>query len=146
MNEAMQMHGLLHTMELHLKALIQSPEQRQLAIQLETALKQVETWLTIVRKEAQHLEPLLGQQLAQTTIRDTLLEPMTAAALSAFTGRPDPEMGPMQEGVVQIHDEIQHLATFDVHPAPAPGSVPQPGSFNFFSVQSDIALANERAQ
>jgi hypothetical protein len=133
----MQMHGLLHTVDMHLKALIQSPdatpEQRLLATKLDTALKQIETWLTTVRKEAQQLEPLLGQQLAQTATRDTLLEPMATAALSAFTGRLDPQTGTMQEGVVQIHDEIQHLATFDVHPAPVPGAVPKQGFFNLFS-------------
>lgn len=133
----MQMHGLLHTVDMHLKALIQSPdatpEQRLLATKLDTALKQIETWLTTVRKEAQQLEPLLDQQLAQTATRDTLLEPMATAALSAFTGRLDPQTGTMQEGVVQIHDEIQHLATFDVHPAPVPGAVPKQGSFNLFS-------------
>ena len=112
-------HGILYTIDVDLNALIQSPsstsDQRKLATQIDNAVKNVETWLTNVRKDAQQLEPMSSAQLAQTTTRDNLLDTMSDEALAAFAGRLNPGTGSVQEGVTQIHYDIQRLATFDIH-------------------------------
>ena len=112
------MHGFLYTIDFHLNALIQSsgstPDQRKLAIKIDTAVKNVEQWLISVRKNAQQLEPMSSTQLAQPTTRDNLLDIMADEALSAFAGRIDPDTGSVEEGVIQIHYNIQRLATFDI--------------------------------
>lgn len=126
-------HGFLYMIDVYLNALIQSPsvtpDQRTLAIQIDTAVKHVEAWLTNVRKDAQQLEVMSPAQLAQTTTRDNLLDTMSNDALSAFAGRIDPATGKVQEGVIQLHYEIQRLATLDIHGA----SSNCPISFIFYS-------------
>jgi serine/threonine protein kinase len=116
-----QTHGFLYLIDVDLNALIQSPsttpDQRRLATQIDTAVKNVETWLANVREDAQQLESMSSTQLAQTTTRDNLLDTMSNDALSAFSGRIDPGTGNVQEGVIQIHYAIQRLATFDIHGA-----------------------------
>jgi hypothetical protein len=43
-----------------------------------------------------------------------LLNHMFAQARDAFVGLTDPNTNQVEEGVVQIHYEVQRLATFDV--------------------------------
>jgi hypothetical protein len=116
-----QAHGFLYLIDVDLNALIQSPstspDQRRLAIQIDTAVKNVEVWLANVRKDARQLEAMSPEQLAQTTTRDNLLDTMSNDALSAFAGRINPATGTVQEGVIQLHYDIQRLATFDIHAA-----------------------------
>ncbi len=118
---SMQTHGILYWIDADLNALIQSPsstpDQLRLATQIDNAVKNVEIWLTNVRKDAQQLESMSPVQLAQTTTRDNLLDTMSNDALSAFAGRIDPDTGNIQEGVIQLHYDIQHLATFNIHEA-----------------------------
>src|SRR5205807_4155082 len=117
-NPSMQ-HGFLYSIDVDLNALIQSPsttpDQRKLATQIDTAVKNVEVWLTSVRKDAQQLVSMSPEQLAQTATRDNLLDTMANDALSAFTGSIDPSTGNVAEGVIQLHDNIQHLATLEIH-------------------------------
>ena len=112
-------HGLLYKTDVDLNALIQSsflmPDQRTFAIKIDAAVRNVERWLSNVRKDAQQLEPLSAAQLAQPTTHD-LLDAMSNEALSAFAGRIDPTSGNVQDGVIQIHYDIQRLATFNIHP------------------------------
>jgi hypothetical protein len=111
--------SILSQTDVYLKAVIKSPsstpEQRRLARQIDTAVKDVQARLTNVRKHAQQLVRMSPEQLAQATTRDDLLDPMAKDALSAFGGRSDPMTGSVQEGVRQIHDNIQRLATLDIH-------------------------------
>jgi serine/threonine protein kinase len=120
---SMMAHGFLYTVDEHLNALIQSPgatpDQRRLAAQVDNAVKNVETWLTNVRKNALQLERMSSAQLAQTTTRDNLLDTMADDASSAFAGRIDPDNGDVQGGAIQIHYDIQRLATFDVERSPS---------------------------
>src|SRR5207249_9251298 len=107
-----------YTIDFHLNALIQSsgstPDQRRLAIKIDAAVKNVAGWLARVRTNAQQLVLMSDQQLAQPTTRDELLDTMANDALSAFAGRIDPNTGNVQEGVIQLHYDIQRLATFDI--------------------------------
>src|SRR5260370_6845403 len=84
--------------------------------QIHTGIKNVEVWLAKVRKDAQQLEPLSLQQLSQPAAL-AILNDMANQALYAFAGRIDPTTGNVQEGVIQIHYNIQLLATFDVRPS-----------------------------
>jgi len=52
---------------------------------------------------------------------------MVTNALYAFIGRPDPSTGQIQEGVVQVHYNIQGLATYDVSPYQSGQSTQTPG-------------------
>ncbi|HZU00969.1 MAG TPA: serine/threonine-protein kinase [Ktedonobacteraceae bacterium] len=126
-------HGYLYMTDVYLNALIQSPsstpDQRKLAIQIDNAVKNVELRLNNVRKDAQQLVSMSPVQLADTTTRDNLLDTMSNDALAAFSGRIDPATGNVQEGVIQLHDNIQHLATFEIHPA----SSSCPTSYIFYS-------------
>ena len=119
-DQTSQMHGFLNTIDLHLYAVIQShgstPDQRTLAIKIDNAIKNVDLWLTSVRKDAQQLEPMSHAQLALPTTRNNLLDLMANDALSAFAGRIDPNTGNVQEGVIQAHYNTQRLATFDIQP------------------------------
>ncbi len=119
MNPQLQVRGFLYTIDLHLNGVIQSPgatpEQRSFATQIDTAIKNVEVWLANVRKDAQQLEPLSLQQLLQPAAL-AILDDMANQSLYAFAGRIDPTTGNVQEGVIQIHYNIQRLATFDVRP------------------------------
>lgn len=119
--------GFLYMIDDHLNALIQStastPYQRGLATQIDQTVKQVRAWLTNVRKDAQQLERMSSAQLAQTSTRDSLLDAMSNDALAAFAGQIDPATGNVEKGVIQIHYDIQRLATFDLHAASGPCSV-----------------------
>lgn len=113
----LQVRGFLYTIDLHLNGVIQSPgvttDQRKFAIQVDTAVKNVEVWLAKVRMDAQKLEPMSLQQLVQPAARG-ILDDMSNQALYAFAGRVNPTTGNVQEGVIQIYYNIQRLATFDV--------------------------------
>ena len=121
-----RVRGFLYTIDFHLNALIQStsstPDQRKLAIKIDNAVKNVELWLNNVRKDAQQLEHMSPAQLALPATRDNLLDTMANDALSAFAGRIDPDTGNVQDGVIQIHYNIQRLATFDIQPYTTKGS------------------------
>ena len=116
---SMVTHGFLYTINAYLNALIQSPRstpaQHNLAMQIDIAVRDVETLLIRVRKDAQQLETMSPAQLTQTTTLEDLLDPMSDDALSAFAGFINPVNGNVQYGVVQIHYDIQRLATFDIH-------------------------------
>jgi len=45
-----------------------------------------------------------------------LLDAMQTQAFYAYTGWLDPSVDKLQEGVTQIHFDIQQLATFDIAP------------------------------
>jgi eukaryotic-like serine/threonine-protein kinase len=109
--------SLLYLIDFHLNAMIQSPgfsaEQRQLAIKIDTAIKNITDWLQQVHQDAVQLVTLSQEQLLQPSSL-SLLNDMTTQALNAFGGRIDPATGQIQEGVLQVHFNIQHLATFDI--------------------------------
>ncbi len=115
-----QMPSFLYTIDFHLNAMIQSPgftsEQRKLAIQIDTAIKNITVWLGNVHQDAVQLIRMSPGQLTQPSAL-SLLDDMTTQALNAFVGRIDPSSGQIQEGVLQAHFNIQHLATFDIQPS-----------------------------
>lgn len=118
LDPAHQFPSLLYLLDIHLNALIQSPnstaEQRKFATQIDIAIKNVEGWLANVRSYALQLEPHLFQQALLAPANLEILDNMYNTALYAFAGRIDPTTGNVQEGVIQAHYNIQRLATLDV--------------------------------
>jgi serine/threonine protein kinase len=110
--------SLLYLMDTHLNGLIQSPDttsdQRQLAVEIDTAVKNIEIWLDQVHTYARQLEPHLFTQAMFAPANLAILNNMYNTALYAFAGRIDASTGKVQEGVIQAHYDVQRLATLDI--------------------------------
>lgn len=90
-----------------------TPEQKTLAIQINSALNNVQAWLLAVHKDAAQLAQMTPQQLlAPSTL--PLLNDLFIQANNAFVGQTDPNTNLVRDGVVQIHYSIQGLATFEI--------------------------------
>jgi serine/threonine protein kinase len=122
--------GLLYLIGIHLTALTQAPgvssETHQLAVQIDQGINNIHAWLEQVHQDAKQLVRLTDQQLlTQNTL--PVLDDIVTNALDAFIGRPDPSTGQIQEGVVQVHYNIEGLATYDVSPYRSGQSTQTPG-------------------
>lgn len=109
----------LHLMSSHLNAIAQAPgvtpEDRQLAAQINASINHSSNWLEKVRQDAKQLISMNDTQLLSQDALSTLNN-MMAQAFYAYTGQLDPSTDAIQSGVVQIHYDIEHLATFDITP------------------------------
>ncbi len=92
-----------------------SPEQRSLAIRITQAINNVQGWLKAVHTDAVKLEKMDNSQMSQPEALSTLND-LFSQANHAFVGQFDPNTSTVNEGVVQIHNNIQRLATYDVTP------------------------------
>jgi serine/threonine protein kinase len=101
----------------HLEEITKSPnvtkDQIALAVQINLAMNNVQFWLQQVHKDALQLINLSDAQILQQSTR-SILDDMTTQANFAFTGQIDPFTGQVKSGVVQVHYNIQRLATFDI--------------------------------
>jgi len=109
--------GYLYHINKHLRGIIQAPgvtpEQRQLAAQISTELNTVTNWLEQVRQDAKKLMAISQVQwLSPASL--SILNDMETQASYAYTGQLDPNTNQNQGGVLQIHHDIERLATFDV--------------------------------
>jgi len=111
--------GYLEHIGVHLRELSNSPgvtaAQRTLAIRITQAINNVQGWLEAVHTDAVKLEKMDNGQLSQPGALSTLNDLFTQAN-RAFVGQFDPNTSTVKEGVVQIHNYNQELATFDVTP------------------------------
>ncbi|HZR44555.1 MAG TPA: hypothetical protein VFB12_30870, partial [Ktedonobacteraceae bacterium] len=109
--------GYLWHIGLHLRELSQSPgvtpDQQRLAIQINNAINNVQTWLQGVHSDAETLIHMTPDQLKQPQAL-TVLNHMFTLANYAFVGQTDPNTNLVKEGVSQIHYNDQRLATFDI--------------------------------
>jgi len=92
-----------------------TPAQHALAIRINQDINNVQGWLEAVHADAKTLVQMNNAQLSQPGTFQTLDHLFTQANY-AFVGQFDPNTGLVKEGVVQIHYNIQALATFDVTP------------------------------
>ncbi|GHP01152.1 hypothetical protein KSF_111990 [Reticulibacter mediterranei] len=111
--------GYLKEIGNHLRELVMvpgvTPEQKALAIRINAALNMVQFWLQVAHTDAIKLLQMTPQQLlAPTTV--ALLDDLFTQANNAFVGQTDPNTNQVRAGVVQIHYDIQRLATFDIQP------------------------------
>lgn len=106
--------GYLDHIGTHLNELANSPgvtdQQRTLAIRIDQAIKNVQVWLEAVRADAKQLVNMNDSQLAQPAAL-SLLDDMLKQAQTALAGQFDPNTSTVKEGVAQIHDNIQGLAS-----------------------------------
>ena len=111
--------GYLKHIGNHLRELTSSPgataAQRALAIQIGQAINNVQGWLNAVHGDASKLIHMSSTQLLQPDALTTLNDLFTQAN-NAFVGQVDPNTNNVKNGVVQIHYNIQALATFDITP------------------------------
>jgi len=109
--------GYLYHIAIHLHEIAQlpdtAPEQKVLAIQVGDAIGNVNIWLHSVHDDALQLYKMTDEQLLGTQGR-SLLNDLATQANSAFVGQIDPYTHQVKNGVVQIHYNIQRLATFDI--------------------------------
>jgi hypothetical protein len=77
------------------------------------AMNNVRYWLGQVRKDAQQIVKMTGEQLLQPATL-ALINDMIKNASSAYAGQINPTTGEMREGVTWIHDHIQTLATLEI--------------------------------
>lgn len=109
--------GYLYNISMHLHNIAQisetAPEQKVLAIQIGTAINNVNTWLHNVQSDALQLYKMTPDQLFGAYGR-SLLNDLATQANNAFVGQIDPFTHQVKNGVVQIHYNIQRLATFDI--------------------------------
>jgi hypothetical protein len=111
--------GYLYHIALHLNGVLSSPGstqyQRNLAVQINTGVDNVNGWLGQVRQDAIQLVNMSNDQLAsQSTL--SKLNDMVTQANNAYMGLTNPSTNQLQVGVSQIYRDIQLLATFDVKP------------------------------
>ena len=111
--------GYLKHIGSHLQSIDQiaaaTPEQHALSIRINQAINNVQGWLNAVHADASKLIHMNSDQLVQPDALTTLNDLFTQAN-NAFVGQVDPSTNNVKEGVVQIHYNIQALATFDVAP------------------------------
>jgi len=103
----------------HLEEITKSPnvtkDQIALAVEINQAMNNVQFWLQQVHKDALQLINLSDAQLLQQATR-SILDDMATQANYAFTGQIDPSTGQVKPGAVQVHYNIQRLATFEITP------------------------------
>ncbi len=93
-----------------------TPEMHAIASKDYVALyKDVQTWLENVRQDAKRLVSMTDAQVLQPSTQ-FILDDMVTQANYALVGQLDPTTDEVQPGVVQIYDDIQRLATFNVMP------------------------------
>ncbi|HEV2583528.1 MAG TPA: serine/threonine-protein kinase, partial [Ktedonobacteraceae bacterium] len=111
--------GYLDHIGTHLRELANAPGvttgQHNLAIQIGQAINNVQGWLQAVRADAVKLVQMNNSQLSQPAAL-TLLNDLLTQAKYALVGFLDPNTNTVRDGVAQIHDDIQGLATFNVTP------------------------------
>ena len=109
--------GYLRHIGTHLRELSTSPgvtpDQRTLAIRITQAIDNVQGRLEAVHTDAVQLEKMDNSQMSQPAAL-SILNDLFTQANHAFLGQFDPNTSTVKEGVVQIHNNIQKLATFDV--------------------------------
>lgn len=101
----------------HLIGMLSSPgvsaSQRQIAIQLHSALDAVNQYLTNARKDAKQLAAMSNAQLQQPTAK-TLANDLFTQVNNAYVGTMDPATGNQQHGVDWLYNTMHTLATIAV--------------------------------
>ena len=108
--------GYLYHIGKHLHELTALPqtsaEQRALADQINQDINRVNLWLETIRNDVLQLYHMTDTQLFSNDGL-TLLDSVATLANYAFVGQVNPH-AQVTDGVIQIHYNIQRLATFDI--------------------------------
>ena len=118
--------GYLYHIGKHLHEASQLPqastEQRALANRISQEMNVVNEWFLTMRAEALQLYHMTDAQLVGSNAR-SLLDSLATLALTAFVGQINPQ-GQVTPGIVQIHYDIQQMATFDIKACTASNPCP----------------------
>jgi eukaryotic-like serine/threonine-protein kinase len=111
--------GYLDHVPLHLNGVVQAPDatpqMRALATEIIKALSNATKWLKETRILAQQLVNMDANQLAQPTTL-TMLDTLLTDTTYAYIGQLDPNTNRVVHGVLQVHYDIQRLATLTITP------------------------------
>jgi ribosomal protein L29 len=109
--------GHLTHIALHLNGIAQapgaSPNQIKLAIEINKDLNNIKAWLVQLRTDAMQLATMDDTQLGQA---QALRNDMVVQANYVLGGRVDPATQALEPSAVQISNDIEFLASFDVMP------------------------------
>ncbi|MGZ3629556.1 MAG: serine/threonine-protein kinase [Ktedonobacteraceae bacterium] len=109
--------GYIDHVALHLNAVIRAPDStpqmRALATEIVQALNNAGRWLDQSRLLAKQLVNMNADQLAQPTTL-TMLDTLLTDTTYAYIGQLNPNTNQVVPGVLQVHYDIQRLATFTI--------------------------------
>ena len=116
-NPTQALPAYLTHIDVHLMGIVNAPghteEQKQRAITIEQALKQVTSLMQTLHQDALTLVRMDGTQLRSHAAL-TLLDEMVSTAITAYAGQADPLTNENTNGIIWIHQELQLLATMPV--------------------------------
>jgi len=111
--------GYLDHVPLHLNAVIRAPDStpqmRALATEIIQSLNNAGRWLVQTRMLARQLVNMNADQLAQPTTL-TMLDNLLSDTTYAYIGQLNPSTNQVAPGVLQVHYDIQKLATLNITP------------------------------
>ena len=92
-----------------------TPDVIQHVNQINAAIDKIKTWLGQVQADARELIKMSPAQLLLPSARSKL-DDMQTQAFYAYVGQLNSSTNKVEEGVTQIHFDIEQLATFDITP------------------------------
>ena len=109
--------GYVDHVELHLNGVIRAPDatpqMRALGTEIVQSLTNAGKWLVQVRILAQQLVNMKADQLSQpSTLK--MLDDLLTDTTYAYIGQLNPNTNQVVPGVLQVHYDIQRLATFNI--------------------------------
>ena len=111
--------GYLDHIPLHLNGVVNAPgatpQMRSIATEIIQALNNAKKWLVQARSLARQLVLMDAVQLSQPTTL-TMLDDLLSATTYAYIGQLDPRTNQVIPGVLQVHYDIQRLATLTITP------------------------------
>jgi eukaryotic-like serine/threonine-protein kinase len=115
--------GYVYLIGIHMEGAIQAPQttpdQRKLAIQINTGLDNVKRLLASAFRDAKQLSGMTSIQLLQPSSL-SLLDDLVTQAQYAYTGQLNPATGQSEGGAIWIYGNLQRLANFDIKPYLSP--------------------------
>ncbi len=109
--------GYVYLISIHMEGAIQAPQttpdQRRLAIQINTGLDNVKRLLESVFRDAKQLSGMTNIQLLQPSSL-SMLDDLATQAQYAYTGQLNPSTGQSEGGAIWIYGNLQRLANFDI--------------------------------
>ena len=109
--------GYLDHVQLHLDGVVKAPDAtpqlRKLASQIIDALHNAVKWLKQARMYAQQLVKMDRNQLSQPAAL-TMINNLLTNVTYAYIGQLDPETNKVIAGIIQVHYDVQQLATLNL--------------------------------
>jgi eukaryotic-like serine/threonine-protein kinase len=111
--------GYIDHVQLHLNGVVNAPDatpqMRALATEIVQALNNAAKWLVQARMLTKQLVNMDAQQLTQPSTL-TMLDNLLSATTYAYIGQLNPQTNQVIPGVLQVHYDVQRLATLTITP------------------------------